>query len=199
MKIDIEKVKGFNNRVQDKLTIVPFGDDDVGKSSLISRIKNKKFEETKINELLQYTEVLKISIENVSSQDYYVVIREDKEIKTKDKIHIFLLCFDLTNKDSFYNVSFKYYDEMKELQKDTSIGILVGTKSDSKPEDILITDQEALDLTKKLKLKNFIKISSKTDENISELMKSCLTSYFINKYSKKKKEKISRFSLGFNS
>ena len=76
-----------------------------------------------------------------------------------------LLMFDLTNQESFEHL----VNWLPIVRKyDTTVPmILIGSKLDLK-EDIVVTDEDVLNFIEKHGIKNYIKLSSKTGDNIEE-------------------------------
>jgi Ras-related C3 botulinum toxin substrate 1 len=99
--------------------------------------------------------------------------------------NIFLICFSIINPTSFYNVKYKWYNEIK-LNAPTNIPIiLVGTKLDLRNDEkeikklkmkneIPITYEEGIKLKKELGFYNYFECSAKEQYNLNELFEYCV-------------------------
>lgn len=79
----------------------------------------------------------------------------------------FIITFDLTDKNSFNQVS-SYIEKIRKYNGSKINIYLVGTHADLSSE-IKITEQEAIEFAKKKGLKNFFECSAKTHQNTEEL------------------------------
>jgi GTPase SAR1 family protein len=84
-------------------------------------------------------------------------------------VDIYFLCFDLTNYNSYLNITKKYLPILNENleKKDSCLYCLVGTKSDG---DIVVYNKNALQLSKKLNCFNYFAISSKQNLNLYDIV-----------------------------
>ena len=152
--------------------IVFIGDPSVGKSSIIYKYLNNRFEKSIYSTIgadfqIKTFEFKKkkfdFEIWDISSGSDRFRTNNTPMYRLADGI---ILCFDLSNLNSFKNLTDYWFLDFQNFYEKLSV-IIVGTKSD------LIKREVNEDLIEKFKNENKLKyfeISSKTGENIDEMM-----------------------------
>jgi small GTP-binding protein len=148
--------------------ICVFGDSGVGKTTLINRYLTNKFYENIKSTLGAAIHIKLLDIEGgkVTLQ----VWDFGGEEKFKFLIPSYaqgssggVFVFDLTNYESMINI-INWLPEFQKISKNIPI-LIVGSKLDLNDQRVCVKE-EALDLMKLHKLKNYIECSSKTGENV---------------------------------
>ena len=154
--------------------IVIIGDYYVGKSSIVQRIINDTFD------LVTYSTIgtsyfskeiyidninrtIKFSLWDTAGQERF---RSFVSFYIK-KAHIIYLCYDITNRDSFNNLTL-WLNIIKTLVKINFIGFIIGTKSDLKDKRV-ISSNEGQKYADKINF-FFYETSSKLNDNIDTLL-----------------------------
>lgn len=154
--------------------IVIIGDYYVGKSSIVQRIINDTFD------LVTYSTIgtsyfskeiyidninrtIKFSLWDTAGQERF---RSFVSFYIK-KAHIIYLCYDITNRDSFNNLTL-WLNIIKKLVKINFIGFIIGTKSDLKDKRV-ISSKEGQKYADKINF-FFYETSSKLNDNIDTLL-----------------------------
>ena len=154
--------------------IVIIGDYYVGKSSIVQRIINDTFDlvtystigtsyfskEIYVNNI---NKTIKFSLWDTAGQERF---RSFVSFYIK-KAHIIYLCYDITNRDSFNNLTL-WLNIIKKLVKINFIGFIIGTKSDLKDKRV-ISANEGQKYADKINF-FFYETSSKLNDNIDTLL-----------------------------
>ncbi|XP_044267539.1 cell division control protein 42 homolog isoform X2 [Tribolium madens] len=170
---------------------VAVGDGFVGKTTLLTRLCKNEIDK-------DYTPTIfenhSISIEH-NGQNYDIVLfdtagQEDYSMLRKqvyESADVFLICFDVTNTDSFTNVKAVWLPEIEESGKSQSGKILLGTKSDLRKDvntidrlnstgGIFISETGAKNLAKSHHMK-YVECSAVMERNIQDVVQSILEVY----------------------
>ena len=163
------------------LKLVAIGDSACGKTSLLTRLGTQRFESEYIpTEFDNHTSTLVIDgkpfnlgLWDTAGESDYDSMRP---IQCYPQTNIFLICFNVSNRDSFKNVSEHWISEAKTFGKTASL-FLVGLKTDERArgqDDV--TYSEAAKLAKKYKLLKYYECSAKMDsqEDIEELFRKVI-------------------------
>ena len=163
------------------LKLVAIGDSACGKTSLLTRLGTQRFESEYIpTEFDNHTSTLVIDgkpfnlgLWDTAGESDYDSMRP---IQCYPQTNIFLICFNVSNRDSFKNVSEHWISEAKTYVKTASL-FLVGLKTDERArgqDDV--TYSEAAKLAKKYKLLKYYECSAKMDsqEEIEELFRKVI-------------------------
>ena len=123
--------------------IVIIGDYYVGKSSIVQRIINDTFE------LVTYSTIgtsyfsKEIYIDNINKTIKFSLWDTAGQERFRSfvsfyikKAHIIYLCYDITNRDSFNNLTL-WLNIIKKIIKINFIGFIIGTKSDLKDKRVI--------------------------------------------------------------
>ena len=163
--------------------IVFLGTSGVAKTSLIQRFLNNKFDENEGSTLgANYTGLyiqtnlgtIKIDLWDSSGQDKY---KELSKMFIRDS-QCAILCYDITNKNTFEEIKYFHYENAKQILGDNSLIYLVANKIDL-IKDIKL-DREAKKFAEEKNIKYF-KISAKTGKGIDSLFEDIANS-LINKF-----------------
>ena len=154
-----------------KFKIVIVGDPGVGKTSLILRFTDNAFRRSYIPTLGVH---ISDKIFNVNSANVQIVIWDIAgQIKFETMRQQFylgtdgiFLIFDLTNEESFENISTWYQDVQNQLDDRTLFGYIIGNKKDLSKR-MNVDSNQALNLATKLRL-GYIETSARTGENVDE-------------------------------
>ncbi|KAJ3655146.1 hypothetical protein Zmor_014284 [Zophobas morio] len=165
---------------------VTIGDGCVGKTTLLLRLSQQecdnKHEPTVFDNYLVNAEhngqSFEILLIDTAGQEGYEMLTRS----FFDSANIILVCFDVTNTDSFYNVKEKWLREIEVCP--SAVKILVGTKSDLRndPETIDKLNANSKLFVTKTVAKNFAKVhnmkyvecSALTQENVQEVLKAIM-------------------------
>jgi len=154
--------------------IVIIGDYYVGKSSIVQRIINDTFE------LVTYSTIgtsyfsKEIYIDNINKTIKFSLWDTAGQERFRSfvsfyikKAHIIYLCYDITNRDSFNNLTL-WLNIIKKIIKINFIGFIIGTKSDLKDKRV-ISAKEGQNYADKINF-FFYETSSKLNNNIDTLL-----------------------------
>jgi small GTP-binding protein len=182
--MEIEKEK----EIIPKYKMIFLGDQNVGKTSIINRFVNDIFEEEcqssigidflNKNAKINNKDINLILYDTAGNEKYRSLI----PTYSRDA-NIFLIIYDITNKDSFINIG----DRLNDISKNKDyIPVLIGNKKDLE-NDRAVTIKEGEDFAKE---KGFIfsEVSSKTGEGIEDLF-----------YKKVFPAMITKFNIGKDS
>ena len=157
-----------------KFKIIFLGDQGVGKSSILNRFAQDKFEPE-----YQATIGLDFHSKNATINGANVrLLLYDTAGQEKFKslipmyirdANIIIVVYDITVKDSFKNTS-HWVNETKDLKKEDAIFVLVGNKIDLE-ETRQVSTKEAEDFAKENDFL-FFEVSAKNGTNVHELFKS---------------------------
>lgn len=151
-----------------RFKLVLFGNVSVGKTSLIDRFVNDKFESDYTSTLgynvfeksLTVDEInISFIIFDIGGQEQFAELR--KKYATGAKAA--LLVYDITNKDSFNNIE-NWHTDLMEFTDKASF-ILVGNKVDLSDER-QVEKEEGMDLSDKLKADGFFETSAKNSIDV---------------------------------
>ena len=156
--------------------LIFLGDQYVGKSSILNRFYQDKFEPD-----YQATIGLDFHSKNVNLNGNTIrLLLYDTAGQEKFKslipmyirdANIILVVYDITNKDSFLHTE-HWVNETKDLKREDAIFVLVGNKIDLE-ENRAVTQKEAEDFANE-KGFLFFEVSAKTGEQIQELFENKL-------------------------
>ena len=160
-----------------EVKIVLVGDDAVGKTSLAITYSTGDFpsdyiptvSDTIMENQVQGGENHAISVWDTVGSDDYDRLRPLSYPQTS----LFLVCFSVTNRDSFESVSQKWIPEISHHTPDVK-WMLVGTKSDLRSENGVVTSEEGPgpgEATKRIRLCGML--IPEPDERFSSLRKVC--------------------------
>ena len=153
------------------LNIIPEGDMGVGKTKLTSRFSKNTFTEYSectigmafiLHTLTVDENTVKFYIWDANGAERYTPLRRLCYSKTQG----FILAFDITNRQSFVNLT-TWHKETKENAPEDSVIMIVGTKADLEDKRVVTTD-EAKDFADKLGYM-YIETSAKTGMNVDNL------------------------------
>lgn len=175
------------------IKIIIIGNTNVGKSCILTKFVDNEFISHNTTTIgvdykTFYTTYLdkdiKLLIWDTAGQERFKAIT-----KTFYKgVQVVIICFDLTNYDSFEDIDI-WMEEIKKEKLDKPIIILVGTKSDLTSSRV-ITKEEALKKTTQLKLDAYFETSAKTNQGIEDIFNSIVKLYcLLNDIDKIKKSK----------
>ena len=166
------KVKRLMNTVVGSLSLILIGDSGVGKTCFFDRYFKNKFQRTIVNigvdKEIKFIKIgnekYKLTVWDTAGAERFRALPK-KYYQNADGA---LLLFDVTQEDSFYNVSewIKDVNENSNRENDVVIYIL-GNKID-KPERV-VTKEKAEEFANSLGLK-YYEISCKINMNIQEIM-----------------------------
>ena len=173
------------------LKLLKIGDQFVGKSSIINRYIDDKFNEDikptlgidfKTKMIQKGENLIKISIYDTAGEEKYRHLIKNYYNGSNG----ILLVFDITDKNSFDNLNFW----LDELEKNCNLNnlyiFLVGNKTDLKKERKVSYD-EAKNFADMKKIP-YIEISAKTGDNIDKLFNDFIKGTIINIIEQKKKD-----------
>ena len=164
--------------------LIFLGDQYVGKSSILNRFYQDKFEED-----YQATIGLDFHSKNVTINGNNIrILLYDTAGQEKFKslipmyirdANIILVVYDITNKDTFAHTE-HWVNETKDLKRDDAIFVLVGNKTDLE-ENRVVTKKEAEDFATE---KGFLfhEVSAKTGEQVQELFTTKIFPEIARKY-----------------
>ena len=163
---------------KDCFKIVIIGDCGVGKSSIMSRQCDNRYDSSYIstmgvdfhnNNMLIEDKLVKLQIWDTSGQERFQKITREY-YKSSDAI---MIVFDVENKSSFLNVQ-TWFQNCKQYCVNENIQIyLIGNKSDSTIR--VISTEEAIDCAEHLNIK-YMETSAKTGFGIEECFSIILKS-----------------------
>eukprot|EP01095_Lingulamoeba_sp_RSL-Kostka_P015219 TRINITY_DN693_c0_g1_i1.p1 TRINITY_DN693_c0_g1~~TRINITY_DN693_c0_g1_i1.p1 ORF type:complete len:200 (+),score=24.69 TRINITY_DN693_c0_g1_i1:58-657(+) len=164
--------KVFNARYDFEFKYLLVGDHGVGKTNLILRYTENEFCENFISTLgVDYkakTENIDEKLVNIKIWD---IAGEERRVDVPSsyyrKADAILLCYDITNNDSFESIKKFLFDDVNLLAKLNVTIILVGNKCDLESERVISRNDAQQYATEKKIL--FIETSSKCSINIGNL------------------------------
>ena len=166
--------------VYDSIKTIIIGDSSVGKSCILYRFINNKYNpyicstisvEHKIITIDYEQKKVKLAIWDIDGKGKFTNI-----LKTFNKdLQVVILVFDLTNKESFNNIDL-WIDRIKNEDINNYIFIVVGNKSDLKKK-IKITNEEIIKKIINLQLDGYFECSAKNNDSIQEIFFSVIKLY----------------------
>ncbi|MHA1385543.1 MAG: Rab family GTPase [Candidatus Helarchaeota archaeon] len=160
-----------------KWKIIISGEPAVGKTSLMLRYTEKKFQELYIPTigcqvskkelyLREADKSVELFIWDIAGQTKFMNVRK----LFYEGAHGFFLIYDITNEDTFIKTA-NWYKDIKQSKpfKNRSTGLLIGNKKDLE-EQRKISYKDGETLAKEMQLE-FQETSAKTGENIDEIFK----------------------------
>lgn len=180
--------------------IVLVGDDAVGKTSLAITYSTGDFpndyiptvSDTIMENKVHDGESLAVSVWDTVGSDDYDRLRPLSYPET----NLFLVCFSVTNRDSFDSVSQKWIPEISHHAPDAK-WILVGTRSDIRDEQGVVTQDEAQALVEQSKGSGYVECSSLNQTGISEVFEKAIVAVTDLTSKPEKKGFFSRIMSGF--
>ena len=173
------------------LKLLTIGDQFVGKSSIINRYIDDKFNENikptlaidyKTKMIQKGENLIKISIYDTAGEEKYRHLIKNYYNGSNG----ILLVFDITDKNSFDNLNFWLVELEKNCNLNNLYIFLVGNKTDLKKERKVSYD-EAKNFADMKKIP-YIEISAKTGDNIDKLFNDFIKGTIINIIEQKKKD-----------
>ncbi|MHA1300730.1 MAG: Rab family GTPase [Candidatus Helarchaeota archaeon] len=155
-----------------QLKMVVVGDPAVGKTSIIRRFADDKFEDdykhtigadfnVKVIEFPESKRNAVLTVWDIGGHERFEIIRR----YYYEGSHAGLIVFSLTNKESFKSVT-NWYNDLRQYLKNIPI-ILIANKKDL-VDEIVIEDSEIEAKVKELELVQYFKTSAKTGENVEK-------------------------------
>jgi Ras-related protein Rab-1A len=155
--------------------VIVVGDNNVGKTSIISKFAQTQFKETCIpaigaticEKVLYVNETpVKFLIYDITGQEQFYNMRE----YFYHGSHGVLLVFDITNSTSFNDIRIWYQNIKKYLgDRDLIIGTIIGNKNDMM-EKRKVKKKIAINLSNEISF-NYFETSALTGENIEDIFK----------------------------
>ena len=154
--------------------IILVGDPTVGKTSLILRYTDNAFRRAYVstmgvhvsNKIFKADDstIIQLVLWDIGGQERFKIIRQ----QFYQGLDALFLIFDLTNPDSFNNISDWFSDIKKQIEpsEDNIPGFLIGNKKDLK-KDLKVNIAKAQELATKLNLE-YIETSANSGENVNE-------------------------------
>lgn len=179
------------------IKIIIVGNSNVGKSCILTKFVDNEFNLSNSTTIGVDYKTYRI---NYSNKDIKLLIWDtagQEKFKAITKFfykgaQVVIICFDLTNKNSFNDIDI-WLEEIRKEKTSDSIIVLVGTKSDLTSSRV-ITKEEGIKKTTQLKLYAYFETSAKTNQGIDEVFNSVVKLYctlnVINKFIKKKSSNI---------
>jgi small GTP-binding protein len=165
-----------------KIKISLIGESDVGKSTIFYQYDEHEY----YNDLLMTTMCDTIySKFNYENKDFLLEIIDtpgNDRFKTITSIlikntHIFLLIYDITNRNSFEKLDYWYKITYKNCNNDNILYLVIANKSDLYDKKI-ISNEEGINFAKKINAQ-FFEITSTSYENITKLFENIIRKYLI--------------------
>ncbi|MHA1378032.1 MAG: Rab family GTPase [Candidatus Helarchaeota archaeon] len=154
-----------------QLKMVVVGDPAVGKTSIIRRFADDKFEEdykhtigadfnVKVIEFPESKKNAVLTVWDIGGHERFEIIRR----YYYEGSHAGLIVFSLTNEESFKSVT-NWYNDLRTYLKDIPM-ILIANKADL--ENPVISDDQIEAKIKELDIKKYFKTSAKTGDNVNQ-------------------------------
>ena len=152
--------------------MVVVGDPAVGKTSIIRRFADDKFEDdykhtigadfnVKVIEFPEEKKNAVLTVWDIGGHERFEIIRR----YYYEGSHAGLIVFSLTDKESFNNVE-NWYNDLRTYLKDIPI-LVIANKADLE-ETAVIKDEEIDAKIKELNIDQYFKTSAKTGSNVEE-------------------------------
>ena len=170
-QIKIEKLSEDKKEYDNSIKVIFLGDTNVGKTSIIKRLKNNSFNYNEKSTLsIQYYNliikikdfILKIKIWDTAGLEKYNSILSNY-CKFTDVV---IFVYSIDNQESFNHIPdwIKEFEDKNTIDKSNQIKILIGNKKDLEDER-KITYEEGIDFYKNNGFIYFTEISCKEEEN----------------------------------
>ncbi|EFC43292.1 rho family small GTPase [Naegleria gruberi] len=163
-----------------KVKVVAVGDGAVGKTCLLMVYVNNEFPEEYIPTVFEnYDTNVKHKGNNITLSVWDTAGQEDyDELRhlSFTFCNCFLVCFAVTNKTSFNNISTKWIPEIKNFSAKTPF-ILVGTKGDMRGKNSdadVVSYAEAEKLAKDIGAVCYIESSARTRKGVDEVFQKAI-------------------------
>lgn len=175
------------------IKILTLGDQSVGKSSIVLRYSDNKFNDTFLSTIGvdSKRKIIKVKGEKVKVSIWDTAGQEKFQNIVKqyyNGANGILLIFDITSKKSFDKIDFWYNDLINKINKDEIIIYLVGNKADLE-ENRIITIEEAEKYANQRDIPYF-EVSAKSGDGIKKLFDDITNDIMdkIIKFNEKEKE-----------
>lgn len=162
------------------IKIIIIGDSNVGKSNILTKFADDEFKSNCSSTIgIDYKTVridhlnksIKLLIWDTAGQERFNSIT-----KTYYKgARVVIICFDLTNRDTFDNVNF-WLEEIYKENLNNPIIVLAGTKSDLEKSRV-VSKEDGVKKAMSLKLQGYFETSAKTSIGIEEMFFSIIKLY----------------------
>ena len=183
---------------ENKFKIIFLGDPGVGKSSIINRFSQDKFDSNYQATIGLDFHTKNVMIENQNMKLLLYDTAGQEKFRSLIPMYIrdaniIIIVYDINNKDSFTHTSF-WINEIKDLKREDSITALVGNKCDMDKK--LVTTDEGKNLAKE-KGMIFKEVSAKSGLNIENLFYKDIFDEIAVKYNLKENINIEGGSQNF--
>lgn len=102
----------------------------------------------------------------------------DMRVMSYPDTNVFLICFDLTSRESYNNVKTKWRPEIDAFSKDIPV-LIVGTKLDMRANAPgAISEEEGKKLAQETNAVGYIECSALTQQNLPEVFESAIKAVF---------------------
>ncbi|XP_072935911.1 ras-like GTP-binding protein RhoL [Epargyreus clarus] len=159
-----------------KITVV--GDGMVGKTCLLYVYTRNEFPKEYVPTVFDnYVGHITVDEQEVEMALWDTAGQEDYERLrplSYNNTNCFLVCYSVSSRSSYENVSLKWYPELKHFSSAVPI-VLVATKADLKASDrAVITTQEGKKLKKKIRAAHFVECSALERLNMNEVFEEAV-------------------------
>ena len=173
----------INSDFEFQIKIVIIGDSGVGKTNFIFQFTEGKFSplhvatvgfdfKTKIVKLPKSKKNVKLQIYDTAGQERYMALNKS----LFQKVQGIILMYDLTNRDSYENIT-KWLNLVNQTVINKTV-ILVGNKLDLSEEKRIVSETEAEQLAKDNHI-SFFEGSGASGENVDKIFKSIAEKIYI--------------------
>ena len=184
---------------ENKFKVIFLGNSGVGKSSIISRFCNDKFDPSfqstvgldfHKKEIPYEKTTLKLLFYDTAGQEKF---RSLIPMYVRDA-NIMVIVYDITNSESFSQLTF-WLGMLEDLKREEAILVILGNKSDMDDRRVIQTDY-AKEFAKKYNA-IFTEVSAKTGANIQDLFLNEIVRKIVNSYKIKENIEVnkSNFSI----
>ena len=162
--------------------IVLVGDTGVGKTSIIERYINNKYDENQKSTLVssytfkkidikQYNKTVSLDIWDTAGQEVYRALSKNFYLNAS----IGILVYDISRKTSFESIKDYWYEQLKTFGEEKMIFYIVGNKTDLFEQEE-VSEDEAKKLAKSINA-GFHLVSCKNSVGINDLFYNCAKKY----------------------